>query len=172
MAVGRHGEVMEDMAFHFRNSLWLCIVRIFPHESKSQIIPYDGCSYMAANMDRNWIECDRIWFEYGSDIDREGKRAGHPYRRLTSPRIIGWKLGRIVRMCSQSYVTPTLRFRRDPRRYAIPLRRGTAIAKRQLVGRSLEPVVRILMSFRLLDECHGTGVSASGDKCDVIASFK
>ena len=76
------------------------------------------------------------------------------------------------RICFQSYVLPTLRFRRDPRLYAIPLRRGTAIAKRQLVGRSLEPVVRILMSFRLLDECHGTGVSASGDKCDVIASFK
>ena len=89
MAVGRHGEVMEDMAFHFRNSLLICIVRIFLHESKSQIIPHDGCSYMAANMDRNWIECDRIGFEYGSDIDREGKRAGHSNRSLVPRQIIG-----------------------------------------------------------------------------------
>ena len=89
MAVGRHGELTEDMAFHFRNALWICIVRIFLHVFKSQIIPHDGCSYMAANMDRNWIECDRIWFEYGSDIDREGKRAEHPNRSLVPRQIIG-----------------------------------------------------------------------------------
>ena len=60
MAVGRHGEMMGDMALHVRNILWLCIVRIFLHESKSQTIPHDGCLYMAANMDRNWIEYDRM----------------------------------------------------------------------------------------------------------------
>ena len=56
MAVGCHGEVTEDMASYFRNSFWLCIVRIFLRESKSQIIPHDGCLYMAVHMDRNWIE--------------------------------------------------------------------------------------------------------------------
>ena len=70
MAVGRHGEVMGDMALHVRNILWFCIVRIFLHESKSQTIPHDGCSYMAANMDRNWIECDRIWIGNGLNMDR------------------------------------------------------------------------------------------------------
>ena len=123
MAVGRHGEVRGNMAFNFLNFLRLCIVRIFFCKSKSQIIPHDGCSYMAANMDRNWIECDRIWFEYGSDIDREGKRAGHPYCHLASRQIIGCKLDRIVWMCSQSYVTPTSAFTFAPlaaRRGATP----------------------------------------------------
>ena len=63
MAVGRQGEVMADMALNVWNILWLCVVRIFLHESKSQTIPHDGCSYMAANMDRNMIG-------YGSNIDR------------------------------------------------------------------------------------------------------
>ena len=70
MAVGRHGEMMGDMALHVRNILWLCIVRIFLHESKSQPIPHDGCLYMAANMDRNWIEYDRNVIGYGSNMDR------------------------------------------------------------------------------------------------------
>ena len=70
MAVGRHGEMMGDMALHVRNILWLCIVRIFLHESKSQTIPHDGCLYMAANMDRNWIEYDRNVIGYGSNMDR------------------------------------------------------------------------------------------------------
>ena len=56
MAVGCHGELTGDMAFHFRSALWLCYVRIFLRESQSRIIPHDGCSYMAAKMDRNWIE--------------------------------------------------------------------------------------------------------------------
>ena len=78
MAVGRHGELTGDMAFHFRNALWICIVRIFLHVFKSQIIPHDGCLYMAANMDRNWIECDRIWIGNGLNMDRKliGKGTG------------------------------------------------------------------------------------------------
>ena len=133
MAVGRHGEVRGNMAFNFLNFLRLCIVRIFFCKSQSQIIPHDGCSNMAVIMDRNWIECDRIWFEYGSDIDREGKRAGRPYRRLTSHRIIGCKLDRIDRMCSQSYVTPTSGF---------------------CLRRSLAPIDRNpLLGFQFLSAC-------------------
>jgi len=54
--MGCHGEGTGDVVFNFRNALWLCYVRIFLRESKSRIIPHGGCSYMAANMDRNWIE--------------------------------------------------------------------------------------------------------------------
>ena len=49
--------------------------------------------------------------------------------------------------------------------------RGT-IVERLVVGRSMEPLVRILMLFRLLDECHGAGVSARRNQWVVLASFK
>ena len=69
MAVGCHGEGIGDMAFHFRNAMWICIVRIFLHVIQSQIIPHDGCSYMAANIDRNWIEYGSNVIGYGSNMD-------------------------------------------------------------------------------------------------------
>ena len=81
MAVGRHGEVMGDMALHVRNILWLCIVRIFLHESKSQIIPHHGCSNMAVHMDRNWIG-------YGSDMIGGGTGQGIPIAAWCHARLL------------------------------------------------------------------------------------
>ena len=46
-----------------------------------------------------------------------------------------------MRAVANIFPDPTSRFRRDPRPYCIPSQRGKAIALRQLVGRSLEPLV-------------------------------
>ena len=67
----RHGEVSGDMDFIFRNALWLCIVRIFLQESKSQIIPHHGCSYGC----QYGSELDRIWIGYGANKISSG--TGH-----------------------------------------------------------------------------------------------